>query len=87
VWWHLPPAVLKAWFERVLVYGEVYTSQKRFERGRSAGKKAILPVTVGTSGAAYAFDGRSGDIDLLLRPVNRTLAYVARCATRSTARG
>ena len=36
----------------------------------------MLSVTVGTSRATYEHDGRSGDIDLLLWPVNFTLAYV-----------
>ena len=76
MWWHLPPAMLKGWFDRVLVYGEVYTSRKRFEHGRFVGKRAMLSVTVGTSEATYAHDGRSGDIDLLLWPVNFSLAYV-----------
>jgi NAD(P)H dehydrogenase (quinone) len=76
MWWHLPPAMLKGWFDRVLAYGDVYTSQKRFEHGRFAGRKAMVSVTVGTSKATYAFDGRSGDIDLLLWPVHFTLAYV-----------
>jgi NAD(P)H dehydrogenase (quinone) len=76
MWWHLPPAMLKGWFDRVLLYGEVYTSSKRFESGRFAGKRAMLSVTVGTSPETYAHNGRSGDIDLLLWPVNFTLAYV-----------
>jgi NAD(P)H dehydrogenase (quinone) len=76
MWWHLPPAMLKGWFDRVLAYGAVYTSRKRFETGRFAGKRAMLSVTVGTSRATYEHDGRSGDIDLLLWPVNFTLAYV-----------
>jgi len=76
MWWHLPPAMLKGWFDRVLIYGEVYQSQKRFEKGRFLGKRAMLSLTVGTSPETYAFDGRSGDIDLLLWPVNFTLAYV-----------
>jgi NAD(P)H dehydrogenase (quinone) len=76
MWWHLPPAMLKGWFDRVLVYGGVYTARQRFETGRFKGKKAILSVTVGTSAATYAHDGRSGDIDLLLWPVNFSLAYV-----------
>jgi NAD(P)H dehydrogenase (quinone) len=75
MWWHLPPAMLKGWFDRVLAYGEVYTSKKRFENGRFVGKRALLSVTVGTSAASYAFDGRSGDIDLMLWPVNFSLAY------------
>ena len=36
----------------------------------------MLSVTVGTSRSTYAFDGRSGDIDLMLWPVNFSLAYV-----------
>src|SRR5690349_19035671 len=76
MWWHLPPAMLKGWFDRVLIYGEVYASRKRFEHGRFVGKRALLSLTVGTSPETYAFDGRSGDIDLLLWPVNFTLAYV-----------
>ena len=76
MWWHLPPAMLKGWFDRVLAYGEVYRSSYRFEQGRYVGKRAMLSVTVGTSAETYAYDGRSGDIDLLLWPVNFTLAYV-----------
>jgi NAD(P)H dehydrogenase (quinone) len=75
MWWHLPPAMLKGWFDRVFAYGEVYTSSKRFENGRFVGKRAMLSVTVGTSRATYAHDGRSGDIDLMLWPVNFSLAY------------
>src|SRR5215510_10848864 len=76
MWWHLPPAMLKGWLDRVLIYGEVYASQKRFEKGRFVGKRAMLSLTVGTSEETYAFDGRSGDIDLLLWPVHFSLAYV-----------
>jgi NAD(P)H dehydrogenase (quinone) len=76
MWWHLPPAMLKGWVDRVLVYGEVYASKRRFEAGRFVGKRAMLSVTVETSAGTYAHDGRSGDIDLLLWPVNFSLAYV-----------
>lgn len=76
MWWHLPPAILKGWMDRVFVYGEVYKSAFRFENGRFVGKKAVLSLTVGTSPETYAFDGRSGDIDLMLWPVNFSLAYV-----------
>ena len=75
MWWHLPPAILKGWFDRVFAYGEVYAGQKRFEKGRFVGKKAMISVTLGTSRETYEFDGRSGDIDLMLWPVNFSLAY------------
>lgn len=76
MWWHLPPAMLKGWMDRVFIYGEVYASQKRFEKGRFAGKRAMLSVTVATSADTYSHNGRSGDIDLLLWPVQFSLAYV-----------
>src|SRR6185312_8608041 len=44
--------------------------------GRWIGKRAMISVTVATSPDTYAFDGRSGDIKLLLWPVNFSLAYV-----------
>jgi NAD(P)H dehydrogenase (quinone) len=76
MWWHMPPAILKGWFDRVLAYGGVYTARRRFETGRFVGKRALLSVTVGTSRATYEHDGRSGDISLMLWPVEFTLAYV-----------
>jgi NAD(P)H dehydrogenase (quinone) len=76
MWWHLPPAMLKGWLDRVFAYGAAYTSKMRFENGRFAGKRAMLSVTVGTSRNTYEHDGRSGDIDLMMWPVNFSLAYV-----------
>jgi NAD(P)H dehydrogenase (quinone) len=76
LWWHLPPAILKGWFDRVFVFGEVYRSDLRFDKGRFLGKKAMLSSTVATSPDTYAYDGRSGDIGLLFWPVNFSLAYV-----------
>jgi NAD(P)H dehydrogenase (quinone) len=76
MWWHLPPAMLKGWFDRVLVYGEVYASTKRFENGRFANKQALVSVTVGTSPETYHHNGRSGDIDLMLWPIHFSIAYV-----------
>lgn len=76
MWWHLPPAMLKGWFDRVFAYGAAYTSAMRFEEGRFLGRRAMLSVTVGTSPETYSHDGRSGDIEMLLWPVNFSLAYV-----------
>jgi NAD(P)H dehydrogenase (quinone) len=76
MWWHLPPAMLKGWLDRVFVYGEVYRSDYRFENGRFVGKRAMLSLTCGTSAETYAHNGRSADMDLLLWPVHFSLAYV-----------
>lgn len=43
MWWHLPPAMLKGWLDRVLVYGDVYTSKQRFENGRFTGATCRWP--------------------------------------------
>jgi NAD(P)H dehydrogenase (quinone) len=61
---------------RVFIYGEVYKSDFRFEKGRFVGKKAMISTTVSTSPENYAYDGRSGDIDMMLWPINFSLAYV-----------
>jgi NAD(P)H dehydrogenase (quinone) len=74
MWRRPPPAMMKGWFDRVLAYGAAYASKRRFENGRFAGTRAMLSVTVGTSRETYAHDGRSGDIDLMLWPVNFSLA-------------
>ncbi len=76
MWWHMPPAILKGWFDRVFAYGAAYTARRRFETGRFQAKRALLSVTVGTTRATYEHDGRSGDISLMLWPVEFTLAYV-----------
>jgi NAD(P)H dehydrogenase (quinone) len=76
MWWHLPPAILKGWMDRVFIYGDVYKSDFRFEKGRFVGKKAMISTTVGTSPETYAYNGRSGDIDLMLWPINFSMAYV-----------
>lgn len=76
MWWHLPPAILKGWMDRVFIYGDVYKSDFRFDKGRFVGKKAMISTTVGTSPETYAHDGRSGDIDMTLWPINFSIAYV-----------
>ena len=85
MWWHLPPAMLKGWFDRVLAYGAAYTSSKRFlENGRFVGKRAMLSVTVGTSRETYMHDGRSGDIKLhaLARKLHPRLCGLHSCWSR-----
>ena len=76
MWWHMPPAILKGWFDRVFVYGDVYSSNQKIEKGRFAGKRALLTLTVAPNREAYAFDGRCGEISLQLWPVNFSLTYV-----------
>ncbi|HSR95913.1 MAG TPA: NAD(P)H-dependent oxidoreductase, partial [Kofleriaceae bacterium] len=76
LWWWGPPAILKGWFDRVLIYGGLYGSGRRLERGPLAGRKAMLSVTLGASSSGCGHDGLDGDIHLVLWPVLITLRYV-----------
>jgi NAD(P)H dehydrogenase (quinone) len=76
MWWYQPPAILKGWLDRVFTYGGVYTSRARYDRGRYRGRRALLSVTTGAPEETFAYNGRNGDIDLLLWPMCFTLHYV-----------
>jgi NAD(P)H dehydrogenase (quinone) len=76
LWWWGPPAILKGWFDRVLIYGGLYGGGRRLERGPLAGRKAMLSVTLGASPAACEHNGFDGDTQLVLWPVLITLRYV-----------
>ncbi len=70
------PAILKGWLDRVLVYGGLYTSRMRYDAGYFSGRRAMVSVTTGGPEATFAFNGRNGDIDHLLWPMNFTLYYM-----------
>ncbi len=70
------PAILKGWLDRVLVYGGLYTSRMRYDAGHFAGRRAMVSATTGGPEASFAFNGRNGDIDHLLWPMNFTLRYM-----------
>ena len=76
MWWYSVPAILKGWLDRVLVYGSVYTTEMRYDKGRYAGRRAMLSVTCGGPQGSYAEDGRNGDANLFVWPTNYTLAYI-----------
>jgi NAD(P)H dehydrogenase (quinone) len=76
LWWFGPPAILKGWMDRVFVYGGLYSSARRHDRGVCKGKRALLCVTTGSSEEACSPDGREGDTRLVLWPALYTLRYV-----------
>ena len=76
LWWFAPPAILKGWFDRVLVHGKLHTVDKRFDNGLFQGKKALFCVTTGASETECAFNGKEGDAAMLLWPVAYTLRYL-----------
>ena len=76
MWWHSAPAILKGWFDRVFVYGRLYSSKTRYDRGHFRGRRAMLSVTTGAPEITFAHNGRSGDIDLLLWHIHYSIYYM-----------
>ncbi|WNZ26785.1 NAD(P)H-dependent oxidoreductase [Leptolyngbya sp. NK1-12] len=71
LWWFSVPAILKGWVDRVFAMGRVYGNGHIYETGRFRGKKAMLSLTVGGAKEAYLEDGFNGDIQAILRPIQR----------------
>jgi NAD(P)H dehydrogenase (quinone) len=71
LWWFGLPGILKGWVDRVFVMGRVYGHGRMYETGVFRGKRALLSLTTGGPAAVYGPDGRNGDIDAILRPIQR----------------
>lgn len=76
IWWFSPPAVLKGWFDRVLAHGALHDVDHRFDSGRFRGRETLFCVTTGSRAEESAFNGKEGDIQMLLWPAAYTLRYV-----------
>lgn len=76
IWWHAQPAMLKGWFDRVFVYGELYTSRRRYDEGHFRGRRAICSVTTGGPAETFSHYGRGGPIERLLWPIHYSLHYM-----------
>ncbi|BES83115.1 NAD(P)H dehydrogenase [Pectobacterium araliae] len=75
-WWFGMPAILKGWMDRIFVYGGIYDSQHRHENGVMKGKRALLTVSAGASANACGYNGRDGDMRLMLWPPIHALHYI-----------
>ena len=71
LWWFGLPAILKGWVDRVFAMGRTYGNGHIYDTGRFKGKKALLSLTTGGPEAAYLADGFNGDLDAILRPIQR----------------
>ncbi|MBD3897237.1 NAD(P)H-dependent oxidoreductase [Halomonas sp. ML-15] len=76
LWWHGLPAMLKGWFDRVMVYGGLYSGSMRYDRGRLVGKRALCLVTTGSPTEAFTRHGRGGDMAALMWPTHCSLYYL-----------
>ncbi|NP_001153085.1 NAD(P)H dehydrogenase [quinone] 1 [Sus scrofa] len=67
--WFGVPAILKGWFERVLIGEFAYTYAAMYDKGPFRNKKAVLSITTGGSGSMYSLQGIHGDMNILLWPI------------------
>jgi NAD(P)H dehydrogenase (quinone) len=71
LWWFGLPAILKGWVDRVMAMGRTYGHGKIYESGQFRGKRALLSLTTGGPAQAYVKGGFNGDMDAILRPIQR----------------
>lgn len=76
LWWFGMPAILKGWVDRVFAMGFVYGAGKgTYENGIFKDKTAFVTMTTGGPEASYAVDGKNGDIESILFPINHGMFY------------
>jgi NAD(P)H dehydrogenase (quinone) len=72
LWWFSLPGILKGWVDKVFAFNRVYGHGRFYEQGLYRGKRALLSLTTGGSGeATYQPGGFNGDINGILRPIQR----------------
>ncbi len=75
LWWLGPPAILKGWFDRVLVEGFAFGlsdqngQDRRYGDGGLAGRRALVVTSVGARESAFGPRGIHGHIDQVLWPL------------------
>ena len=75
MWWFSVPAMLKGWFDRVLVNGYAYGTVKAWT-GPLTDKRSLLAMTCSYERAGFRAGGSIGELEPLLRPIQQgTLAY------------
>lgn len=70
MWWFSMPAILKGWVDRVFAFGSAYDFGQTWEKGVFTGRRAMLSVSTSAPAAAFAPDGRNGDIERVLWPIH-----------------
>lgn len=70
LWWMGMPAIMKGWIDRVFALDFAYGGGRWFDRGRFAGKRAVLSFSVGGPPEAYGADGIYGPMADIVHPVH-----------------
>lgn len=76
IYWFSVPAILKGWFDRVLVSGKCYGGLRFYDQGGLADKKVLVTLTLGGRPHMFGEGAVHGPLEDMLRPILRgTLAY------------
>uniref|UniRef100_A0A8C6W9F8 NAD(P)H dehydrogenase [quinone] 1 n=1 Tax=Nannospalax galili TaxID=1026970 RepID=A0A8C6W9F8_NANGA len=73
--WFGVPAILKGWFERVLIPEFAYTYATMYDNGPFQNKKTLLSITTGGSGSMYSLQGVHGDMNIILWPIQSGILH------------
>jgi NAD(P)H dehydrogenase (quinone) len=73
VWWMSMPAIMKGWIDRVFALGVAYGGGRWFDRGRLAGRSAMLAITVGGDEQVYSPEGMYGSIEIVTHSINHAI--------------
>ena len=71
LWWFSVPGILKGWVDRVFAMGRFYGGGRVYATGPLRGRRALLSLTTGGPEPAYRKGGFNGDLDAILRPIQR----------------
>lgn len=80
LWWFGLPAMLKGWVDRVFAMGRAYGGGRVYANGIWKGKRALLSLTTGGPQEAYRKGGFNGDLDAVLRPIQRGMLEFCGCS-------
>lgn len=77
IWYETMPALLKAWFERILAHGFAHNmlEGKINEQGFLKGKKAMLSFTSGSDKESFYKEIEGEDKTKLLPPISKALRF------------
>ncbi|WP_404477951.1 NAD(P)H-dependent oxidoreductase [Novosphingobium sp. BL-52-GroH] len=78
VYWFGAPAILKGWFDRVLLSGVCYGGKRVYGRGGLAGKRAFSAFSLGAKEGMFGADGIHGELvtGMMRHLFQGTMGYV-----------
>ena len=78
LWWFGLPAILKGWVDRAFAMGLVYGAGKGvYDNGTYKNKTAFLTLTIGGPEVAYGNNGKNGNLETILYPIEHGMLYFA----------